>query len=156
MFVVLLMRWAKMDFRALRFFLSLINYQFIMKTVINPQTNNPEVQFEGKLLSVSSNVLNLNNEKQTPYRVATIQYANADGVVKTASAIIYEANFKYGVTPGLSYLCRAIKTPGQTTPLVTMSHLVATERASFDDFNFDAVEEAEQVISGESGDEDIV
>lgn len=111
-----------------------------MKTVINPQTGNPEVQFEGKLLSISNTTLTLNNDKQTPYRVASVQYINNDGVEKVASAIVYEANYTYGMTPGVTYLCRAIKTPGQSTPLVTMSHLVATERASFDDFNFDAVE----------------
>lgn len=111
-----------------------------MKTVINPQTGNPEVQFEAKLLSISPTTFQLNNEKQTPYRVASVEFVNNQGEVKVSSAIVYEANFTYGMKPGITYLCRAIRTTGQSTPLVTMSHLVATERASFDDFNFDVVE----------------
>lgn len=124
-----------------------------MKTVINSQTGNPEVQFEAKLLSISTNTFQLNNEKQTPYRVASVEFVNNQGEVKVSSAIVYEANYTYGMKPGTTYQCRAIKTPGQATPLVTMSHLVATERASFDDFNFDAVEAPANAVSVEAEDD---
>lgn len=124
-----------------------------MKTVINSQTGNPEVQFEGKLLSISPNVFQLNNDKQTPYRVASVEFVNNQGEVKVSSALVYEANYSYGMKPGITYLCRAIKTPGQTAPLVTMSHLVATERASFDDFNFDVVEAAAVAVGGDHEEE---
>lgn len=97
--------------------------------------------FPAKLISVSSDVRELNNENRTKYRVSTIEFVNKDGVVKQATALIYEANYAYGMTEGNTYLASATFTQEamatKGAPLLTVSHLAAAERASADDFGFD-------------------
>jgi len=111
-----------------------------MKKTINPVTGNQEIQFEGKLLSISDQPLALNNEKKTLYRPATIEFVNMQGVVTTVGALCYEKNFSHGMKVGTTYQCRAIFTPEQENPLVTISHLISSQRASAADFGFDEVQ----------------
>lgn len=106
-------------------------------TEINPVTGNKETTFEAKLVSISNKVLEFNNDNKTPYRVATIEFETANNELKQVSAIVYESNFSYGMTPGTTYRAKAIFTPGQAQPLITVSHLTASARATFDDFGFD-------------------
>ena len=98
----------------------------------NDLTGNYEANFSAKLMSVSDRVFQSNNEKATPYRVATVQLE--DG--KAVSGIMYDANYQHGVTVGNTYLCRAITSGQDDNVLVTVSHLTAAARATTKDFGF--------------------
>ena len=80
------------------------------------------------------------NKNGTVYHVGSVTLDNG----KNVSAIIYEKNFNYGVTPGTKYLAKAIYDPKRGNDvLIQMSHLVAAERANIADlgFSFDEVDE---------------
>jgi len=104
-------------------------------------TGNLEASFNGKLLSVSETVLNLNNDAKTEYRIATIQIDGSKGS-KNVTAIMYESNFKHGVEKGNSYLCKAVydESRADKSVLITISHLVAGDRATIEDFGIPKVE----------------
>ena len=110
-----------------------------MKEVINPVTNNREIQFSGRLVSISPDVVG-----STPggkdYRIGTVSFKNAKNQLVQASVLVFENNFKYGMETGVEYQCRAVLTPGQSSPLIIMSHLTGTARATFEDFGVTAEE----------------
>lgn len=114
----------------------------------NEVSGNLEAAISAKLLSVSETVLTLNNEKNTEYRVCAIQLPNG----KNVTAIMYEANFIYGVTPGTNYSCRVIRDTKRedNSVLITMSHLVAAERATLADFGLDSEPEVASISKGVS------
>lgn len=116
---------------------------------VNPATGNPETTFTGTLKQVSDDVRE--NVNGTPYRLATIEFTNADGVIKTAGCMIYEKNYSHGMTIGKDYLCTAAKTTQGM--LITVSHLQNAVRATEDDFGFDdaTVEEPSvEAVTGEN------
>jgi len=100
------------------------------KKVINDYNGQEEIQFQARLVSVSDQ--ELENVNGTPYRVATIEFENANGVQTQSSAIIYSGNYDRGMTTGRSYLCTAVQ--GEQGVLVRMSHLEQAARATADDF----------------------
>lgn len=102
---------------------------------VNPVTGNPETTFTGTLKQVSDDVRE--NVNGTKYRLATIEFVNADGVVKSAGCMIYEKNYSHGMTVGKDYLCTAARTDQGI--LITVSHLQNAVRATDDDFGFDGV-----------------
>ena len=105
----------------------------------NAETGSYEANLSAKLKSVSETVFQSKNDKKTEYRIAIVQLPNG----KDVTAMMYEANYRHGVTPGTSYLCKAIynKENGQDV-LITVSHLVAGERASIKDLGFSMPSEA--------------
>ena len=109
-----------------------------MKESINTVTGNREIQFIGKLISISPNVVGSTPENNKEYHVGTISFKNAKGEQKQATALIFKANLAYGMEIGNEYQSRAIFSPGKDSPLLVMSHLTASERASFEDFGFTA------------------
>lgn len=108
-----------------------------MKEVINTTTGNREIQFTGRLMSISPDVVG-STPNGKDYRVATIEFKNSKGVKTQATTLVFENNFKYGMEIGVEYQSRAILTPGQTSPLLVTSHLTGATRASFDDFGINA------------------
>ena len=102
-----------------------------------------EVKFNGKLLSVSENTLKLNNEKETEYRIGTIEFADKDGVVQQCSTMIFEGNYKHGMQVGISYQSTARLIDGNV--YLQTSHLTSADRANSDMFDFSFVEKKEEV-----------
>jgi hypothetical protein len=104
-----------------------------MRKVKNALTGKEEMQFNGKLLSISNNVLTNSNGKS--YKVVSIEFVDIEGVVQKASGIIYEGNYKNGVEVGKEYLCTASESNGQA--YIHMSHLTgAADRPTLDMFGF--------------------
>lgn len=104
---------------------------------VNPKTGNQEIDFHGKLLSISDQVLN--NVNNTEYRVGTIRFENAQGEEVDRSCLVYESNYQYGMEAdpngeGPTYLCRAIN--GEEGILLICSHLTGATRAQASDFSF--------------------
>lgn len=120
----------------------------MFKFTVDPTRNQKTANFPAKLLSISSNTLNLKNDNQTEYRVASIEFTAADGEIKKVTAIVYEKNFQYGMTVGDTYQATVTITAGQANPLITVSHLAAGERATFDDFGVTA--EVESFVETEA------
>lgn len=120
----------------------------MFKFTVDPTRNQKTANFPAKLLSISSNTLNLKNDNQTEYRVASIEFTAADGEIKKVTAIVYEKNFQYGMTVGDTYQATVTITAGQANPHITVSHLAAGERATFDDFGVTA--EVESFVETEA------
>ena len=105
--------------------------------------------FEGEVLSISEKVLE--NKNNTKYRVATVAFADADGVEQSVSAFIMETNmFKDGVQQivvGDKYYCEA--RPTDQGPYITVAPFAYTgNRATNDMFGFSATAEIkENVVS---------
>lgn len=110
-----------------------------MKEVINPVTKQREIQFSGRLISISPDVVG-STPNGKDYRIGTISFKNKSNQLVQASALIFENNFKYGMETGVEYQCRAVFTPNQASPLIIMSHLTGAARATFDDFGVTAEE----------------
>ena len=109
-----------------------------MKKVLNETTGVEEVQFGGKLISISDK--SLKNVNGTEYRVATIDFEDAEGKVRRCTALVYENNFKHGLTKGETYLATA--TPTESGVIVKLSHLTYNgDRATAEMFGFEAVAE---------------
>ena len=104
-----------------------------MKKITNPATGQTEYQFEGKLLKALSETT-LQNSNGKNYKLATIEFVDAHGVIQKASAMIYEGNYSKGVVVGKEYVCTARKgTDNQI--YIQMSHLEANaDRATIDMF----------------------
>ncbi len=105
-----------------------------MKNQVNPTTGQEEVVFEAKLLSIAGKPLT--NVNGTEYRPASIEFKDASGNKQTASCIVYEKNFGYGMTVGQSYSATASKT--EKGVLITVSHLSAAARPDESMFSFGA------------------
>ena len=99
----------------------------------NQERNVHEASFAGILKSVSEQTFELNNEKKTKYRIATVELEG-----KAIQAMMYEKNYAHGVKMGDSYSCRATYDPkwGNNQPLITVSHLPAAQRATLADLGF--------------------
>lgn len=112
-----------------------------MKTTINSVTGLPQVSFEGKLLNtLSEQVFQNSNGKN--YKLATIEYVNAKGATKQTTAMVYEGNYSHAnanFVIGNKYLATATIVEAGKDPIITLSHLAATERASAEDFDIVAV-----------------
>ena len=104
-----------------------------MEKKVNPMTGQTEWHFAGKLLKELSEVT-LQNSNRKNYKLATIEFVDAQAVVQTASAMIYEGNYSKGVTVGKEYNCVARKgTDNQI--YIQMSHLEPNaNRATIDMF----------------------
>lgn len=98
--------------------------------VWNDQQQQYDVQFPAHLVSVSDQILQ--NVNGTEYRVGTIEFENAKGNSVRRSAMIYENNYQYGMTPGETYLATGKQT--EQGVLVTLSHLQGAARPQEDDF----------------------
>ena len=109
----------------------------------NETTGNYEANFSAKLMSVSDKTFASNNEKGTLYRAVTIQLENGNSF----QGIMYESNYKHGVTIGNSYLCRAINSGKDENVLLTVSHLAAAPRATTKDFGFSLADVKEEIKS---------
>lgn len=120
----------------------------MFKFTVDPSRGQRTANFEAKLLSISSNVLNLKNDNQTEYRVASIEFVADSGELKKVTAIVYEKNYRYGMTVGETYQATVTITAGQPNPLITVSHLAAGVRATFDDFGVTA--EVESFVEAEA------
>lgn len=90
---------------------------------------------ESKLTSMGTTTLHLNNDKKTPYRLATIQFVNAHGEVKTATAQVWEKNAEK-VVVGQEYLTEVRNVEGRI--YLTLSALTNATYADVDDFDFAA------------------
>ena len=110
-----------------------------MKTIVNPTTGNTEITFNARLVGISEDV-----KGSTPsgkdYRVGTCAFKNSKGQLVQASVLVFENNYKYGMEIGTEYQTRAIIEKGQPKPLLVMSHLTASARASFEDFGVSAAD----------------
>ena len=110
----------------------------------NEVTNQLELTFQGKLVSIGENVLS--NSNGTEYRVGSVELPNG----KVKSCRIYEKNFEKGMASGVSYRCTATQyqdASGATLVDIQMSHLTQAERATLDDFGVEAtVNVASQAI----------
>jgi len=104
-----------------------------------------EMHFSGKLLSISSEVKEFNNEKKTRYRVATIEFVTLDGELARTPCLVYDKNFQKGMVIGETYLAVAIQS--ESGPFVTCSHLIYSGNKSTNDmFGFtDAKEGAKEL-----------
>jgi len=107
------------------------------------------IQFEATLLSIGNDTLELNNEKRTKYRVATISFVNAKDKVVQASAQIFEKSIAHGMTVGSKYLATAdmVDTDAGAVVYLRVSHLPYAERASLEDFDFDVAFETATTTS---------
>lgn len=104
-----------------------------MKQVENNR-GGTDVQFGGKLVSISDKVLTNVNKKN--YKVVTIDFEDVAGNPARCSALCYEGNYNKGVEVGETYLCTA--TPTDAGVIVKMSHLSFNgERASAEQFGFE-------------------
>ena len=105
----------------------------------NAITEQLELTFQGKLVSVGENVLE--NSNGTAYRVGSVELPNG----KVKSCRIYEKNFEKGMSIGTSYRCTATQYTDATGALavdVQMSHLTQAERATLEDFGVEVAENA--------------
>ena len=109
----------------------------------NEMTGNYEANFSAKLMSVSDRTFESKNEKGTLYRAVTVQLENGNSF----QGIMYESNYKHGVTIGNSYLCRAINSGKDENVLLTVSHLASAPRATTKDFGFSLANVKEEVKS---------
>ncbi|MCP4255048.1 MAG: hypothetical protein GY775_16900 [Candidatus Scalindua sp.] len=101
----------------------------------NEVTNLPEAYVAMKLLSISPEVLEFNNEKKTKYRLTTVEFDVGEGKEST-TAIMYESNFKYGVEIGSTYAGRVSynkEAPIDIQLYFTVSHLPAAKRLTLSD-----------------------
>ena len=116
-----------------------------MRKVVNETTGIEEMQFGGRLLSVSEKVLTNVNGKN--YKVGTIEFKDIAEKQQRCTALVYEGNYKNGIKVGETYLCTA--TPTDQGVIVKMSHLTYNgDRASADMFGFEVVEETTNSAQG--------
>lgn len=101
----------------------------------NEVTGQLQTNFPGKLISIGSVVLELKNDKKTKYRVATVEFTDANAKIQRINSLVYESNFAHGLTIGETYLCTASYDPQQGV-LVTTSHLLGSGRADANMFGF--------------------
>jgi len=100
----------------------------------NPQTGNPQAQFQAVLKSISEKTLQNSNNKN--YKVVGVEFENASGNKQLASAAIYEGNYSKGIEVGKNYLTTVTIVDGKA--YMQMSHLENAAQATADDFGFDA------------------
>lgn len=90
-----------------------------MQTQINSVTGNSIVNFTAKVISIAENPLqNVNGKDFYP---CTIEFEDVNGKTQRSSAIIYGANYAYGIKAGDFKLATAEKT--EKGVLIKVSHL---------------------------------
>jgi hypothetical protein len=116
----------------------------------NEERSQYEANFSGVLQTISPEPVGQFPSGKN-YHVASVKFKNAKGQDTIVQALVNAANFNYGMELGKSYLCQAIIKDGQSTPLITCSHLEGTApRATLDDFGFNAAKIAASVPQEES------
>lgn len=120
-----------------------------MNWVKNEVSGAYETTFNGKLLSVSDKTLENSNGKQ--YKVASVGVGD-----KVFTGIIHQKSFDHGMTTGVSYQCKGIydESRGKDV-LIVVSHLVVGQRATIDDFEFEATEVKENIFQGAASEFDV-
>lgn len=102
------------------------------------------LRFGAKVLQVSDKTKELNNDKKTLYRLATIEFENNRGESKRATALIFENNFKHGIKVNdEEYMCTGVPSEDGKTIYVQLSHLIhgagSVSLADFGDFDMSAL-----------------
>ena len=104
----------------------------MQESVIN-ENGNEQVKFYARLvkeLPIQSRA----NSNGTNYKIANIEFADADGELQEGTAMIYEGNYKHGVEVGRAYLTTA-EFDGENVYL-RMSHLEKRIQAEPSMFGF--------------------
>lgn len=113
-----------------------------MKTVITDKGK--EIHFPAMFKGFSSQEP-LQNSNGKNYKLANISFKQVNGEVVQAIAMVYEGNYKYGLTPGNQYLCVA-RQGDKTDPItgeikkqifLQLSHLMQGDELTVDMFGFD-------------------
>lgn len=110
-----------------------------MEKRFNSTTGNNELHFSAKLINISDAPTGATPSGKQ-YHVATCAFKNAAGNTVQRSCLVFANNYKYGMEVGTEYQTRAIFEEGKANPLLVMSHLTGTARASFDDFGVTAAD----------------
>ena len=113
-----------------------------MKTVITDKGK--EIQFPAIFKGFSTQEP-LKNSNGKNYKLANISFKQVNGEVVQAIAMVYEGNYKYGLTPGNQYLCVARQgekinpTTGEVKQQIflQLSHLMQGDELTVDMFGFD-------------------
>jgi hypothetical protein len=113
-----------------------------MREAIVNDNGNQEVKFYATLIAELPTQSRANSNG-TNYKIANIQFADADGVLQEGTAMIYEGNYRHGLEVGRSYLTTA-EFDGESVYL-RMSHLEARIKAEPSMFGFQT--EADEIIS---------
>jgi hypothetical protein len=92
----------------------------IMKEAIVNDNGNQEVKFYATLIAELPTQSRANSNG-TNYKIANIEFADADGILQEGTAMIYEGNYRHGLEVGRSYLTTA-EFDGESVYL-RMSHL---------------------------------
>lgn len=111
--------------------------KFDFKLEKNPNTGEAMYvsSMHGELISIASKPIP--NALGTSYYPATVQYIDAqDNLVKTG-CLVYESNYKYGMSVGTTYLGKIIFAQGKPLPLLVLSHLDRAGNATAETFGFD-------------------
>jgi len=96
---------------------------------------NGQIQFPGKLISISEATLKNTNGKN--YKVCEVEFTNVKGEIVKRSALAYEGNYDKGMKVGNEYLCTASQT--ESGVIIQVSHLNGTaDRPNTTDFDFAA------------------
>ncbi len=106
------------------------------RKITNAETGQINLQTACELLSISPT--EMENVNGTKYFPATVKIVDQQGQVQEVTAIVYRANFDYGIETGKEYLL-TIAPGDERGPLLHMSHLsprVIGKRATADMFDF--------------------
>ena len=111
--------------------------KFDFKLEKNPNTGETMAvsAMHGELISIASKPQG--NKKGTSFYPATVEYLDAQDVLTKTGCLVYENNYKYGMSIGTTYLGKIIFTKGKPLPLLVLSHLDRAGNATADTFAFD-------------------
>ena len=96
--------------------------------------------FPAKLVSLNDTIQELENENKTPFRIATIQFANANGELINRTALAFETSIQNAFerndppTVGREYSCQVVLNDDQPPLLKILFGGSIGERATMDDF----------------------
>jgi hypothetical protein len=107
----------------------------MQESTIN-DNGNQEVRFYSRLVSELPSQ-SRQNSNGSFYKIANIEFTDAEGTVQESTAMIYEGNYKYGLEVGKSYLTTA-EFDGENVYL-RLSHLEPRVQASPFMFGFKTV-----------------
>lgn len=113
---------------------------------INPVTKREQLQaqFQAKLISFSER--EFENTNGTTYKIANVEFTDANGEIQRAGITCYEGNYSKGMTPGVTYAAVATKTSEGV--FAQLSHLESAGRVTADMFGGFA--EAEEAVATET------
>lgn len=111
-----------------------------MKKVFNDYTNQTEIHFDAKVISLGDSVQQ--NANGTEYVVGTVEFKDVKGNTQRASAIAYTASLaKIPLSIGDNINCRAIPPQDGRKDVLLIMGLPGGARANTDMFAFDEVSE---------------